>query len=95
MSKGSATASAFALALTCAGCGSWSGFGFDAAAPNAPCRLALKGCLDGAASQLTGAREGSGVERARLLDRNRPGASGRLREAASRTGMGQIVSWRW
>ena len=29
MSKGSATASAFALALTCAGCGSWSGFGFE------------------------------------------------------------------
>ena len=36
MSKGSATASAFALALTCAGCGSWSGFGFDAGGPEMP-----------------------------------------------------------
>ena len=36
MSKGGATAIAFALALTCAGCGSWSGFGFDASGPEMP-----------------------------------------------------------
>src|SRR5687767_12210654 len=36
MSNGIATAGAFVLALTCAGCGSWSGFGFQAAGPEMP-----------------------------------------------------------
>jgi SAM-dependent methyltransferase len=36
MRNASATAIAFALALTCAGCGSWSGAGFDAAGPEMP-----------------------------------------------------------
>lgn len=36
MSNASATAGAFVLALTCAGCGNWSGFGFQAGGPEMP-----------------------------------------------------------
>jgi ubiquinone/menaquinone biosynthesis C-methylase UbiE len=36
MGKKSATATAFVLALTCAGCGDWSGFGFHAGGPEMP-----------------------------------------------------------
>ena len=100
MSKGSATASAFALALTCADCGSWSGFGFDAGGPEMPRLRQVLALKEG----MVLADVGAGKGQLTLALAREVGSSGRvcsteieparlarLREAAGRAGLDNVT----
>jgi ubiquinone/menaquinone biosynthesis C-methylase UbiE len=100
MSNGSATASAFALALTCAGCGSWSGFGFDAGGPEMPRLRQVLALKEG----MVLADVGAGKGQLTLALASEVGSSGRvfsteidparlarLREAAGRAGLDNVT----
>lgn len=58
MSNASVTATAFALALTCAGCGGWSGAGFDAGGPEMPRLRQVLGLKEGMVLADVGAGKG-------------------------------------
>ena len=98
MNKTSATASAFVLALTCAGCG--SGFGFNAGGPEMPRLRQVLALKEG----MVLADVGAGKGQLTLALAKEVGASGRvfsteidparlarLREAAGRAGLGNVT----
>ena len=100
MSNASATASAFALALTCAGCGNWSGFGFDAGGPEMPRLRQVLALKEG----MVLAEVGAGKGQLTLALAREVGSSGRvfsteidparlarLREAAGRAGLDNVT----
>ena len=98
MRKASATASAFLLALMCAGCG--SGFGFHAGGPEMPRLrqvLALKegmvvADVGAGKGQLTLALAGEVGSRGRVFSTEiDPARLARLREAAGRAGLGNVT----
>jgi len=100
MSNASATAIAFALTLACAGCGSWSGFGFDAAGPEMPRLRQVLALKEG----MVLADVGAGKGELTLALAREVGASGRvfsteidparrarLREAVGGAGVGNVT----
>jgi ubiquinone/menaquinone biosynthesis C-methylase UbiE len=100
MSNGIATAGAFVLALLCAGCGSWSGFGFQAGGPEMSRLRQVLALKEG----MVIADVGAGKGQLTLALAREVGSSGRvfsteidaarlarLREAASRAGLGNVT----
>jgi ubiquinone/menaquinone biosynthesis C-methylase UbiE len=100
MSNGIATAGVFVLALTCAGCGSWSGFGFHAGGPEMPRLRQVLALKEG----MVVADVGAGKGQLTLALAKEVGSSGRvfsteinparlarLREAAGSAGLGNVT----
>jgi SAM-dependent methyltransferase len=100
MSNASATVSAFALALTCAGCGSWSGAGFDAGGPEMPRLRQVLGLKEGMALADVGAGNGqltlalareAGAGGRVFSTEIDPARLARLRETVGRAGLDNVT----
>ena len=100
MSNGTATAGALVLALTCAGCGSWSGFGFQAGGPEMSRLRQVLALKEG----MVVADVGAGKGQLTLALAREVGSSGRvfsteidprrlarLRDAADGAGLGNVT----
>jgi ubiquinone/menaquinone biosynthesis C-methylase UbiE len=100
MSKASATAGAFALILTCAGCGSWSGFGFDPGGPEMPRLRQVLALKEGMVLADVGAGKGQltlalardvGAGGRVFSTEIDPARRARLREAVGRAGLDNVT----
>ena len=84
----------------CAGCGNWGGFGFRADGPEMPRVRQVLGLKEGMVVADVGAGKGEltfalarevGSKRARVLDRNRPGAPGAAARSRRRAGLDNVT----